>query len=343
MRGDLLSAEIIEIASSTAPMLERAQELLQKLSRSVPSEAAWLALSDPQSNVYAAVSSTGLDRSVIDYLDRPSVAQEIQLTGVNRIRAPVSLGELPVPADELSTWAECLRPAGFREALGVALFDPGGSHMGILSLLFSSDAPPSAAFRDRLSQLSPFIARALSPMRSLLATARLVQGATAGAVLLQDGTTSPLAGLENHAVLGSDSPVVGLAREILLAGQIYRSFMLPAPDDLDATSHMRMTVLAATEVPGFVLGMLLVTPDVDCRGLTPRELQVLGLLVEGRSNQQIAKSLAVAPRTIAAHVEHLLAKLDVPTRTLAAVRAEREGFYVPPGPWYRQSARHPCM
>jgi DNA-binding NarL/FixJ family response regulator len=119
--------------------------------------------------------------------------------------------------------------------------------------------------------------------------------------------------------------------------------MLPAPDDPDATSHMRITVLAAIEVPAFVLGMLLVTPDVDCRGLTPRELQVLGLLVEGRSNQQIAKSLVVAPRTIAAHVEHLLAKLEVPTRTLAAVRAEREGFYVPSGPWYRYSVRHPCM
>ena len=75
--------------------------------------------------------------------------------------------------------------------------------------------------------------------------------------------------------------------------------------------------------------MVLVTPDADCRGLTPRELQVLGLLVDGRSNQQIARSLAVAPRTVAAHVEHLLDKMEAPTGTLAAVRAEREGCYVP--------------
>jgi DNA-binding NarL/FixJ family response regulator len=90
-----------------------------------------------------------------------------------------------------------------------------------------------------------------------------------------------------------------------------------------------MTALAATELPAFVLGALLMTPDVDARGLTPRELQVLGLLVDGRTNQQIARRLAVAPRTIAAHVEHLLDKLEAPTRTLAAVWAEREGCYVP--------------
>lgn len=40
-------------------------------------------------------------------------------------------------------------------------------------------------------------------------------------------------------------------------------------------------------------------------------------------------ALSVMARTVAAHVEHVLAKLDVPARTLAAVRAEREGLYVP--------------
>ncbi|MDT0213054.1 LuxR C-terminal-related transcriptional regulator [Rothia sp. ARF10] len=81
-----------------------------------------------------------------------------------------------------------------------------------------------------------------------------------------------------------------------------------------------------------MLGTVLVTPEVDCRGLTPRELEVLGLLVNGCSNQQIAHRLSVTPRTVAAHVEHLLHKLEVPTRTSAAVLAEREGCYVPAPP-----------
>jgi DNA-binding CsgD family transcriptional regulator len=341
MRNDPPVAEMIEIVASTAPLPERAQGLLQRLDRWVPCEAAWLALSDPRSNVYATVGSMGLDGSVVDYLDRPAMAQEIELTGLDRNRPPVSVADLPVPADELPTWAECLLPAGFREGLAVALFEPGGLHVGFLGLLSSSKEPPSVAMRHRLAQLSPLIARGLSPMRSLLATARIVQGATSGVVLLQDGTTCPLPGLEDHALLVADSPAVTIARETLLAGQVYRSFMWPARGGPGATGHVRMTVLAATEVPAFVLGTVLVTPDVDSRGLTPRELQVLGLLVDGRSNQQIAKMLAVAPRTVAAHVEHLLDKLEAPTRTLAAVRAEREGCYVPRAPDVREPPNVP--
>ena len=56
---------------------------------------------------------------------------------------------------------------------------------------------------------------------------------------------------------------------------------------------------------------------------------MLGLLVEECSNQEIARALVVAPRTVAAHLEHVLVKLDAPSRTLAAVRAERDGLYVP--------------
>lgn len=339
MRDDQPVAEMIEIASSNSPLLERAQGLLERVERWLPVEATWLTLCDPESNAYTTVGSTGLERPVLDYLGRPAVAQEIQLTGLNQNRPPVSLAELPVAVDELPTWAECLLPAGFREGLGVPLFEPAGPHLGILSLLFSSGEPPSAAMRNSLGQLAPLIAWGLSPMRSLLTTARIVRGATSGVVLHQDGTTCPLPGLEDHALLVADSPVVDIARGTLLAGQVYRSFMWPAPDGPGATDHVRMTVLAAAEVPAFVLGTLLVTPRVDCRGLTPRELQVLGLLVDGRSNQQIAHRLAVAPRTVAAHMEHLLNKLEAPTRTAAAVRAEREGCYVPPPPDAPQARR----
>jgi DNA-binding NarL/FixJ family response regulator len=89
-------------------------------------------------------------------------------------------------------------------------------------------------------------------------------------------------------------------------------------------------------VPSGLTGMALLSPATDLRGLTPRELEVLGLLVEGCSNQEIARTLVVAPRTVAAHLEHVLGKLEAPTRTLAAVRAEREGLYVPAGPLGRQ-------
>jgi DNA-binding CsgD family transcriptional regulator len=327
---DLQLDETIEIASSSYPLLERAQALLERIELWMPVDATWMALSDPDSNVYSTVGSTGLDRSVRDFLARPSVAQEVQQTGYSRRVLPFSVGELPVAADELPSWAECLSPAGFREGLGVALFEPDGHYAGMLSLLTASAQPPSAAMRDGLTQLAPLMARGLSPMRSLLATARLVEGGAAGAVLHQDGTTRRLSGLEDHPVLVADSPVLKIARDALHAGHVYRSFMWPAHSGPGDTGYVGITVLAATDVPAFVLGTVVLTPDAHCRDLTPRELQVLGLIVDGRSNQQIARRLAIATRTVAAHIEHILHKLDAATRTLAAVMAEREGCYVPP-------------
>jgi DNA-binding NarL/FixJ family response regulator len=75
--------------------------------------------------------------------------------------------------------------------------------------------------------------------------------------------------------------------------------------------------------------MVLVSQPGDLRGLTPRELEVLGLLMDGSSNAAISRALLIAPRTVAAHLEHIMAKLSARSRTLAAVRAEREGLYVP--------------
>jgi DNA-binding CsgD family transcriptional regulator/tetratricopeptide (TPR) repeat protein len=61
-------------------------------------------------------------------------------------------------------------------------------------------------------------------------------------------------------------------------------------------------------------------------GLTPRELEVLGLLVEGRSNRQIAEQLFISAKTASVHVTNLLAKLGVHSRLEAAATARRLGL-----------------
>ena len=61
-------------------------------------------------------------------------------------------------------------------------------------------------------------------------------------------------------------------------------------------------------------------------GLTPRELEVLGLLVEGRSNRQIAEQLFISGKTASVHVTNLLSKLGVHSRLEAAAVARRLGL-----------------
>jgi DNA-binding NarL/FixJ family response regulator len=60
--------------------------------------------------------------------------------------------------------------------------------------------------------------------------------------------------------------------------------------------------------------------------LTPREVEVLRLLVEGRSNRQIAKQLFISGKTVSAHVTNILAKLGVHSRLEAAARARELGL-----------------
>ncbi len=55
--------------------------------------------------------------------------------------------------------------------------------------------------------------------------------------------------------------------------------------------------------------------------LSPREREVLALLVSGASNQEIAEQLVIAPNTVKRHVKHILAKLQVSNRTEAVIRA----------------------
>ncbi len=59
--------------------------------------------------------------------------------------------------------------------------------------------------------------------------------------------------------------------------------------------------------------------------LTPRERDVLALLVEGRSNREIAHQLFISEKTVSVHVSNLLAKLGVRSRAEAAALARRSG------------------
>ncbi len=61
-------------------------------------------------------------------------------------------------------------------------------------------------------------------------------------------------------------------------------------------------------------------------GLTERETEVLRLLVQGRSNKEIAQVLQIVEDTVKTHVKHILAKLGVQSRTQAVLYAIRLGL-----------------
>ena len=60
--------------------------------------------------------------------------------------------------------------------------------------------------------------------------------------------------------------------------------------------------------------------------LTQREYEVLKLVVDGKSNNDIAKELCISEHTAKAHVCNIIQKLVVDDRTQAAVKAIKEGL-----------------
>lgn len=65
--------------------------------------------------------------------------------------------------------------------------------------------------------------------------------------------------------------------------------------------------------------------------LTPREREVLSLLVDGASGEDIAKRLVISPNTVRTHVQSILTKLQVHSRLEAATFAVRHGVVAAPG------------
>ncbi len=72
--------------------------------------------------------------------------------------------------------------------------------------------------------------------------------------------------------------------------------------------------------------------DAGVELLTPRELEVLRLLAGGMDQREIAQRLVISPKTVATHIQHILAKLGVHSRAQAVAAAHRHGLAPPERP-----------
>ena len=98
---------------------------------------------------------------------------------------------------------------------------------------------------------------------------------------------------------------------------------LVAPLDLEEVRwrirrSLRRRVVQAVPAP--------LTPASPLQALSPRERDVLGLLLSGLSPRQVARHLVISEKTVGTHIQHILTKLDVHRRVDAISLALRLGF-----------------
>jgi len=294
----------------------------------VPFEAAWIGAVDARGSGYQTLTAVGHDAANRGYLESAGFDAQVEAFGLFRRNRPLCLRDVPVPPSELPSWAEHWWPAGYREGVGVPLVARDGRRLGLMTMYTDSPAHPSDAARDLIGMMAPMISAAIDPMNTVAGLAGLVGDARAGSVVGRGGAVYGLPGMPSHPLLTQNSRVVPTALAKLARCRTETAFLCPDPRGSD--DYVRVTAIACPpREPNSFVALILISPSGDLRGLTRRELEVLGFLIDGEPNQYIARTLYITERTVAAHMEHIRVKLDAPSRTVAAVRSLHLGMYVP--------------
>jgi NarL family two-component system response regulator LiaR len=154
-------------------------------------------------------------------------------------------------------------------------------------------------------------------------------------VILMDLVMPEMSGAEATRLIREQCPEVQvialtsfqekeLVREALQAGAISYLLKNVSADDLAAAireAHAGRSTLAPEAIQALIQvdvpSLIQAEALPDSYGLTPREHEVLALMVEGLSNPDIAERLVVSRSTAKAHVSNILSKLGVSNRAEA--------------------------
>jgi DNA-binding CsgD family transcriptional regulator len=323
-----LAMEINRVTTGASESSRQLAELWPPLRTVVPFEAAWIGVVDTRTHGYKTSTAVGHDAANRAYLESGGFNEQVEAFGLFRRNRPLCLRDVPVPPSEMPSWAEHWWPAGYREGIGVPLVARDGRHLGLMTMYTDSSAHPSDAARDVIGAIAPMISAAIDPMNTVAGLAALVGDARAGSVVGRGGGVYRLPGMPLHPLLTENSRVVPTALAKLAHCRTQTAFLCPDPRGSD--DYVRVTAIACPpQMPNYFAALILISPSGDLRGLTRRELEVLGFLIDGQANQYIAHTLFITERTVAAHMEHIRAKLDAPSRTVAAVRSLHLALYVP--------------
>jgi two-component system, OmpR family, response regulator MprA len=122
-----------------------------------------------------------------------------------------------------------------------------------------------------------------------------------------------------HKRYGESLPV------LLISGERVESFDRVAGLLIGADDYL-VKPLAPDELCARVRALLRRVSQNGSSSLTPREREVLQLLAEGLPQSEIADRLVISSKTVASHIERILAKLGVRSRAQAVAAAFREGL-----------------
>ncbi|MFD6105165.1 HD domain-containing phosphohydrolase [Nocardia salmonicida] len=225
--------------------------------------------------------------------------------------AAAAAREYGLPADQ----ADTVRRAALVCRLGT---------IGVSTGIWNKPGPLTASERERVRMVPYLTERVLARSPHLAALA----GPASMVYERMDGSGYP------RGLTGSMLPP---AARILAAAQMFRALGEQRPHrpplDPDERAEFLRAEVTAGRLDGDAVAAVLAAAQgrrprkrAQIAGLTARELDVLALLVRGRSTREIARALGISPRTAGSHIEHIYTKIGVHSRGSAAVFAMRHGL-----------------
>jgi len=110
-------------------------------------------------------------------------------------------------------------------------------------------------------------------------------------------------------------------------------YLLKDADPEEVATAIRAAAIGEVHLDSAVARHLtrrMAAPRAGLSALTAREREILALVAHGHSNRDIAGHLVISERTARTHVSNVLTKLQLSSRTQAALLAIREGLIPPP-------------
>jgi DNA-binding NarL/FixJ family response regulator len=140
--------------------------------------------------------------------------------------------------------------------------------------------------------------------------------------------TSPHIGILALTMLEDDDSVFGAmragARGYILKGagkaEVVRAITVVAHGEAIFSPQIAQRLMQ------YFVNMRPVLPEHAFPDLTDREREVLSLIVDGKTNTQIADMLTLSPKTVSNHISNIFSKLQVVDRAQAVSRARQAGL-----------------
>ncbi|MFC5995596.1 response regulator transcription factor, partial [Pseudonocardia hispaniensis] len=312
--------EFAAIATEGLPPPEAADAWFEALTRIVPYVGLSLSVYCPLTGRHRTIASRGYSQKLLDFLDGSYLAQDpgyhwMLRSGkkhFNWLTPDFDYGTSPSAVD----W---FRPAGYSGGSTNHLHSRQGRY--VANLHISSEDPrwPTPRSLSVIDLMAPMLCAAVD---DLVAPRRLLDEQPAGTcgVLMSPTGIVAIPGRPECQLLSTEALLRHIRLRLPAGNHAIASAARWRWRDGAGVWHLVYTAPAAK-------GWLVMhRPEPLPYQLTPRELDVLTFLETGATNQWIGRRLGISMKTVARHVENMMAKLEVASRVSLATAARTFGL-----------------